>query len=166
MLCSLVIIFPCIALSMDVTELVNKAKDREAQNENKISSYVMVQTLQKNDDPKQIEATYYKKGVKTRSDTSLMNKGRQITMITIFDGKDNWTITDQMKKKLTPKAADKSKEASENQKLSEFLKKNCKIERMGKFEGRDCYVVSAKVTGASSGGGKVLIWIDKDNYNT
>jgi len=166
MLFSMILIFSGFAGSIDVAELINKAKARESENENKIGDFIKVETLQKTIEPKQADATYYKKGIKTRVDTSLVNKGKRISSILIYDGKDNWTITGKMKIKSPQVAGDKSKGGLENKKLVDYINKNCKIERMVRIAGRDCYVVSAKIVENSSVNGKVLMWVDKDNFNT
>jgi outer membrane lipoprotein-sorting protein len=166
MLCSLVLIFSSFAMSIDVTQLVNKAKERETGNENKIGSFIRVEILQKETEPKQIEATYYKKGVKTRSDTSLFSEGKQISSVAIYDGKDYWMITGKMKIRSPQNAGDSSKDSLDNKRLADYLRTKCKIERAERINGRGCYVVSAAVMENSATNGKVLIWIDKENYVT
>lgn len=42
-LCYVVLVFPGFAMSMDVAELIKKANAKEADNENKIGSFVRVE---------------------------------------------------------------------------------------------------------------------------
>jgi outer membrane lipoprotein-sorting protein len=165
-LCSLTVILPGFAMGITVADLIDKAKLKDSDYEKKIGDYIKIETVESPREPKLIKAAYYTKGIKTRSDMRLLNKGKQISSITIYDGKYKWTITGNMKIKSQQYAANKLQNVLKSKKLLEYLNKDCKIEKMEKFNGKNCYVISAKVGRKSEDNGKVLMWIDKDNYNT
>lgn len=165
-LSSFVFMFPGFALSVNVVDLMDKVKLRELDYEKKIGDYVKVETVESTREPKLIKAAYFGKGNKARNDIRVLNKGKQINSILIYDGKYKWTITEHGKIKSTQYAGDVLRGNLKSKKFTEYLNKDCKIEKMEKLNGRSCYVISAKVSGKSGDNSKVVMWVDKDNYNT
>jgi len=108
-LCSVIFVFPGFAVSIEVADLVNKATLKEAEYEKLIGDYIKVETLASAVEPKLAKTISYGKGVKTRSDIVLINKGKKISSVSIYDGKYKWTINASMKVKLPQDSVDQLK---------------------------------------------------------
>jgi outer membrane lipoprotein-sorting protein len=161
-----IFVFPGFAVSIEVADLVNKATLKEAEYEKLIGDYIKVETLESAVEPKLAKTISYGKGVKTRSDIGLINKGKKISSVSIYDGKYKWTINATMKMKTPQEPAGQLSDNLKSRRSLDLLGKNFKIEKTEKANGRNCYVISAVLPEKAADGGKLLMWIDKENYNT
>jgi outer membrane lipoprotein-sorting protein len=126
-----------------------------------IKDMVKAETTEGGISKEPIETVTYTKGSMSRTETKMADKGKEMTSIQIFDGKDSWMITGD--KKMHLGSAETSKELARKYKdqMDKFNNENSVVIRTEQLNGKDCDVLESTLKEKEKVKAKSLMWIDK-----
>lgn len=148
----------------NIADIINGLKAKENKVELKIKDITIVMADKLRTGQSEYVITSYFKGNKNRQDIKTFASGRETVQTTLFDGKDNWMINNEMKMRMPSAGMLGKTDKQRFLQSAALVNSESTILKTEKINGRDAYVVESKGESVI-GGGKVRVWLDKENYD-